>query len=69
MTKWVPMSSQRTYQVDVADDSVLVEISGAAYEKVPLWYVLDGEVKMAVCETDRFQRVVLSVLTGECGRG
>ena len=69
LTKWVPMSGVRVYQLDVADDSVLVEMTGAAYEKVPLWYIVDGTLGMTVCETERFQRVTLSVLDGVCGRG
>ena len=63
------MSSKRMYQIDAADNSLVVEMTGAANERIVMSYLIDGHLASSDCDFGPWTRVVLDVLKGSCVRG
>ena len=63
-SKWIPMSSDRVQAISSSPSGIVVSLTGTWDENVPIYYLVDNEIRMTNCSVKQSGQCVLTTEEG-----
>ena len=64
VSKWIPMSSDRVQAISSSTSGIVVSLTGTSDENVPIYYLVDNEIRMTNCSVKQSGKCVLTTEEG-----
>ena len=64
VSKWIPMSSDRVQAMSSSTSGIVVSLTGTWDENVPIYYLVDNEIRMTNCSVKQSGQCVLTTEEG-----